>query len=135
MKVWNAFKVWLDETRCGMGLLAIEDRYRKAGHATPGVAARTEIFIRAEYIERFRDDASKAFLRSNIPLAKVKEDFVRANLMAKVSVLNSLTTARVRDIIRAMPESEAYYGDALVKWNREFADWLREMVEAGQQEG
>lgn len=125
-KLWTAFKNWLDETRMGMNLLAIEKKHRDAGTSNWRGAARQEVFIRANYIERFRDEASAAFLKG-VPLAKFKEDFVKKNLMAKVSILDTATTAHVRAIIRDMPADEAFHGTALLKHNREMQAWLKEM--------
>lgn len=130
-KIWNAIRNWLDETRMGVNLLAIEGQYRRDGHENPTIAARNEVFLRAEYLERFRDEASAAYLRGT-PLAECKTKFIKQHLMAKVSILDSLTTARVRDIIRSMSESEAYHGAALQKWNEEFAAWREEMRTANK---
>ena len=130
-KLWNAIYDWWDSFRMDMNLLAIEDRYRKAGHPAPWRAARDEVFIRSQYIECFRDEASAAFLKGK-DLAAFKADWIKKNLGSKYAVLDTATLAKVRAVIRDMPANEALYGEALAKHDLEFKDWLREMDAANK---
>ena len=129
--IWKAFCNWLDQFRMDMALLDIENAYRKAGHPNPRLAANEELFIRAEYIERFRDDASRMYLRG-VPLNEYKETWINRNLNSEYAALDTVTLENVRAVIRDMPADEAFYGEALRKHAHELDQWTAEVQAAAK---
>lgn len=124
-RFWRSLTGWLDRLRMDMNLLDLERKHRQMGSQNPALDARHEVFQRSYYLERFRDEASMYFL-AGVPLEKFREDFIKKNLMAKVSHLSTAETAQLRAIVREMPHDEALYGAALTKWRQEMASWLAE---------
>lgn len=115
---------------------SIYEAHRKAGHADPRYAAEQEIFLRGEYLERFRDMASDAYILDGTDLDQVKKDFIKDRLMTKTTMLDTQTTASVRAVIRDMPMHEAYHPWVLEKYHADTDRYLKGiMTEAEQAHG
>ncbi len=91
------------------------NRYRAAGHATPIFAASQELFLRTEYLERFRDFASNRF-DLGFSLDEVKSEFIRDNLTPKTTILDRADNAAIRAIITDMRVDEAYHQPQYERW-------------------
>ena len=112
---------------------AIENRWRRAGHPSPHIAACNEVFYRAEYLERFRDFASDEYLANGTELDAAKTAFIKAELSATTSILDRKTTAMLRDVIIEMSATDALHPEALAKWEADADALIAELrLEAKQ---
>jgi hypothetical protein len=106
----------------------IYEHHRKAGHANPRLATELEIYYRGEYIERFRDEASEAYLRDGTSLDEVKASFIKDRLSTKTTILDTATTANLRAVIRDMPIQDAYHKDTFDLYVRDQQKKMREIM-------
>lgn len=137
---WQSLKAWLIEAgwalKEGWEWGTIYEFHRKAGNPNPRLATEQEIYYRGEYIERFRDLASDAYMDEGTDLEEVKKNFIKDRLSAKTTIEDTAATASLRAVIRDMPLHFAYHEWALAKYMADLEQWQREtMAEAERLHG
>jgi len=128
----RTFTAWLSDTwmawREAWTWAGIHEAHRKAGHPNPRLATEQEIFYRGEYIERFRDMASDAYMKDGTDLDDAKKTFIKDRLSTKTTALDTAATAMVRAVIRDMPVDEAYHPEALAKFRADADAYVKDVL-------
>jgi hypothetical protein len=114
------------------GYASIVEHHRRQGAPKPRKAANQEVFIRAHYLERYRDYATERYMRGH-DLADSAKLFIEKNLMARTTALDTATTAVVRSIIREMREDEALHPEGLAKYRADMQRGIDEAVAQSKQ--
>lgn len=129
---WASVRKWLIDAgwafREGWNWQTIYDHHKRAGHPNPRLATEMEIYERGEYIERFRDLASEAWLRDKTDLDTVKADFIKERLSAKTTILPTDRTAALRAVIRDMGQDEAYHKPVFEAWKADQDQYLKDIL-------
>jgi hypothetical protein len=111
----------------------IYEAHRKAGNPNPRLATEQEIYYRGEYLERFRDLASDAYMKDGTDLDQVKKDFIKDRLSTKTTTLDTATTAMLRAVIRDMPTDEAYHPWALEQYRADCRHYVADVLDQHEQ--